>query len=211
MGDVVEMKRTVKAQVQRFGHYFRVEYRAGVSPEQSDPQAALYLNNVFFAWLGVSLPTGEWKDVFLDLDDDYTLVEPQMVGMCPSTENVADHKFLIETEEYILALLADELGGQLDASAEPKKDDTPAPDPRNLHPRERGHRVVEVWHNHGAEPAQLPDLLAIEVYDALEGMGMALADAVDEHIADGGERRENGNLIRALVEDTLQRWHGGGA
>jgi len=209
MGDVVEMKRKVRAQVARFGHTFRAEYQAGGHPSQADPQAALYVDGAFFAWLAVGFHVLDWKALYLDLDDDHVLVPPDMVGMSPTTEDTKDHRFLLEAEDYILALLTEGLVRALGASETGGEEPQGTVDPRNLHPRERASRAVAIWHDHGKDEERLPDLIAIEIYDALDGMGMTLADAVDEHIEEGGERTECGDLIRALVDDTLQAWRGG--
>ena len=207
MGDVLEMKRKVEAQVHRFGHHFRVEYQAGGHPSQADPQAALYVDGVLSEWLLVGFHVLDWKALYLDLDNDRVLIPPDMVGMSPTTEDAKDHRFLLEAEEYLLALLTEGLVLALGASETPEEEPQSTVDPRNLHPRERAARAVAIWHNHGKDEERLPDLIAIEIYDALDGMGMTLADAVDE--AKDVLRDDCGELVRALVEETLQTWRGG--
>lgn len=207
MGDVVEMKRKVEAEVHRFGHHFRVEYRGGGHPSQADPQAALYVDGAFFTWFAVGFHVLDWKALYLDLDNDHVLIRPEMVGMSPTTEDTEDHRFLLETEEYITALLTKGLVLALGASekAEPKSQE--ASDPRNLHPHERALRAVSVWHDHGKDEERLPDLIAIEIYDALDSMGMTIADALDE---DEDVPREGcGDAVRDMIEETLQAWRGG--
>lgn len=211
MGDVVEMKREVKVQVNRFGHLFGLAYRAGRTPALSDPQAAVYLDGKFFAWAAVAFHMDRWSEIFVDLDEETILVSPEMLGITASSEDEADQRFILDTEEYVMRLLNEALAAALNKGSDPEVDEgasEPVPDPRNLHPRTRGLRAVEVWHNHGKDEEQLPDLIAIEVYDAIEGMGLSLAEALDE-IDDSVPREECGNLVRALVEDTLQAWHRG--
>ena len=209
MGDVVEMKRKVETRVRRFGHEYRVEYRAGTSPKITDPMAALYIDGELFTWLGVRFIEDDWGSIDLAIDDDYMLVTPEMVGMSPTTEDEKDHQFLIEAEDYLLALLITGLSGALGAVERPGEGPSSTPDPRHLHPLERASRAISTWHDHGRVEKMLPDLVAAEVYDALEAMGMSLAEAVDEHIEEGGERTECGKLIRALVEEAIQEWRGG--
>lgn len=212
MGDVLEMKRKVETKVHRFGHTFRVEYLAGVSPKESDPAAALYVDGEQLAWVEVGFAADAWTALVLSADEERILVRPEMVGMNPTTEDVADHKFLIEAEEYVLHLLSVELGRLLArerASEGAESADEAQPDPRYLPPHDRALRVLETWHNHGREDEHLPGLIAIEIYDALESMGMALADVVDEHIEEGGERTECGELVRGTVLTAIGEWKSG--
>jgi len=210
MGDVVAMKRKVETRVRRFGHDFRVEYLAGVSPKVTDPMAAVYVDGEFFTWAGVSFLTHEWASIDLALDDDYVLVTPEMVGMSPTTEDEKDHRFLIEAEDYLLALLMEGLLEGLGGSSEDEDEPEATEDPRLLPPRERAARVVSRWHDHGKEEPRLPLLISLEIYDALASLGMTLADAVDEYlIEEAGERRECGEFVRALVDETLSEWQGG--
>lgn len=210
MGDVVAMKRRVDARVRRFGHDFRVEYMAGVNPKVTDPMAAVYVDGEFFTWAGISFLTQEWASIDLSLDDDYVLVTPEMVGMSPTTEDEKDHRFLIEAEDYLLALLMEGLLQGLGTSEGDEDEPEAAMDPRQLHPRERAARAVSHWHDHGKEEPYLPLLISLEIYDALASFGMTLADAVDEYLIEGaGERRECGEFVRALVDETLSEWQGG--
>lgn len=207
MGDVVELKRKVIEQIARFGHTFRVEFQAGRTPELSDPAAALYLDGTFLAWLMVGFAANDWGAIVFDLDDEVHLIDPPMVGMSPTTEETTDLKFLLETEEYILVSLANALGRTLTKTQEPLTP-TPgtttfAPDPRYMHPRARGRRVAATWHDHGAVDTMLPDLVAVEVYDAIEGTGLVIADFLDEHDGVLGDR------VREIVEAMIQDWRGG--
>jgi len=95
------------------------------------------------------------------------------------------------------------LGASEESEPEPKE----VPDPRNLHPRERALRAVAAWHDHGKDEKRLPDLIAIEIYDALDGMGMTVADSLDED--EDVPREECGDAVRNLIEETLQTWRGG--
>ena len=211
MGDVLEMRRKVEASVRRFGHHYKVEYRAGRNPSLTDPQAALYVDGAFFAWLSVGFHAHEWEGLYLDLDEDHVLVTPDVMGMSPTTEDTKDHRFLLETEEYIVSLLTGALVCVLADSAEVDEGEpTEVPDPRGLSPYERGCRVVSFWHDHGKDEAQLPALIAVEIYDAVEGTGLMLADALGEFMMDLANGREDGSgFIQAMTEDLLQGWHGG--
>lgn len=210
MGDLLEMKPKVKATVRRFGCTFRVEYQAGRNPELSEPAAALYCDDSLIAWLTVGFKDRSWEAIVFDLDDETHLVTPQMVGMSPTTEADEDLRFLLDAEEYLLVVLARALGVAIEAAVGPLEAREPskgARDPRHLHPRERGRRALAAWHDHGRVEEMLPDLIAVEVYDALEAMGMSLADALDED--DDLPREGCGNLVRALVEGAIQEWRGG--
>lgn len=210
MGDVLEMKRKVETRVRRFGHEFRVEYLAGVSPRVTDPSAAVYVDGEFFTWVGVSFLTHEWASIDLALDDDYVLVTPEMVGMSPTTEDEKDHRFLVEAEDYLLALLMEGLLRALGGSQDDEEGEEWAPDPRQLSPRERAARAVSLWHDHGKDETYLPLLISLEIYDALACLGLTLADAVDEFLIEGsGERRECGEFLRALMDESLSEWQGG--
>lgn len=205
--NVQEMKIPTIAQVTRFGHTFKVVHRAGNTPAASDPQAALYVDESLLGYLAVGTPLDDWSEIFLDRpnSDDSLMVTPEMLGMREGTEDGADHRFLIEAEEYLLALLADELSRVHGASPPGPSETLEMPlDPRNLHPRDRAERVMEIWHNHGRDEAKLPDLIAIEIFDALEGMGMTLADSLDEE--EGVDRDQCGDFLRGLVEATFQEW-----
>lgn len=208
MGDVLEMRCKVGVEVHRFGHHFRVEYRAGRHPSQADPQAALDIDGAFYAWLSVGFHALDWKALYLDLDNDRVLIQPEMVGMSPTTEDTKDHRFLLEAEEYVLALLTEGLVRALGASETAEERTQEVPDPRNIHPHERASRAVAVWHDHGKDAKRLPDLIAIEICDALEGMGMTIADALDED--EDVPREECGDAVRNLIEETLQMWRGEG-
>lgn len=210
MGDLLEMKPKVKATVVRFGCTFRVEYQAGRTPELSEPAAALYCEDSLIAWLTVGFSARDWKSIVFDMDDETHLVSPQMVGMSPTTEAEEDLRFLLDAEEYLLVVLAGALGKAIEAAVGPLEAPEASPearDPRHLHPRERGRRALAAWHDHGRVEEMLPDLIAVEVYDAIEAMGMSLADTLDD---DPDVPREGcGNLIRAMVEGAIQEWRGG--
>ena len=210
MGDIITMKPKIKAAVRRFGCVFQVEYQIGKSPELSEPAAALYCEGSLIAWLTVGFAARAWNAIVFDIDDETHLVTPYMVGMSPATEDEEDLQFLIDAEEYLLVVLAKALGVAIEAAVgaldSPERSDS-APDPRYLHPRERGRRVLESWHNHGRVEQMLPDLIAIEVYDALESMGGLLADALDED--ESTPRGECGNLVLAMVESAIREWRSG--
>jgi hypothetical protein len=206
MGDVVEMKRKVTAQIARFGHAFRVEFNAGRTPELSDPAAALYLDGTFLAWLTVGFAANDWGAIVFDMDDEVHVIDPPMLGMSPTTEEATDLKFLLEAEDNILTTLATDLGSVLSKTQELPEPHVVAeflPDPRLLHPRARGRRVAAAWHDHGAVEAMLPDLVAVEVYDVFESTGLILADFLDEHDEVLGDR------VREIVEAMIQDWRGG--
>jgi hypothetical protein len=206
MGEVVKMGRKVSAQVNRFGHVFSVEYRAGKSPTRTNPEAAIQVDGKFFAWLTVSFDEWKWSGINVELTQDLVLVTPEMVGAPPSSEVVSDHRFLLEAEEYILALLNTELASKLSALDEPVPE---APvgsvqDPRSLSPWDRGLRVAQCWHDEGKVEDSLPSLVTIEIFDALEAQGAAIADSLDD--SKDVPREECGNVIRVLVDDTLATW-----
>ena len=207
MGEVVKLGRKVSARVNRFGHIFSVEYKAGRSTTRTNPQAALSIDGQFFAWLTVAFDGPRWEDINIELAQELVLVRPEMVGAPPATEGVEDHRFLIEAEDYIIGLLNAMLAEQLRAFEEPLPEgaEAPVPDPRAVTPIERGLRVVQEWHDSGKNEEHLPMLVAIEVFDALEAQGLAIADSMDDS-KDEVPRDQCGAVVRALVDDTLNAW-----
>ena len=209
MGELIEMKRKVSVSVRRFGCDFRVDYRVGRTIELSDPQAALYRDNAFLAWLSIGHSNAQWSEIYLDLNDDLgddvLLIQPEMLGMNPSTDDVMDVQFILEAQDYLLSLLGNVLGRELVKTIETlpvlESGEVTVTSPRMMHPRERGQRVAETWHNNGQDMGSLPVLVALEVYDAIEGFGFALADEVDERI-----NEDLGVDIRHLVENALIEW-----
>ena len=210
MGNVIEMKRKVTAQIARFGHSFRIEYQVGRTPELSDPAAALYIDNIFHTWATVGYADRAWEALSLDLSNDVALLEPRALGMSPTTENPSDLSFLFDAEEYLLSLLDHALRlavVRVSVALPPLPDaDQPLPYLESCHPQERGRRVAETWHNHGSVEEMLPTLVAIEIYDALEILGVALADTLDETDV---PREACGDFVRTLVEQAIQDWRGG--
>jgi hypothetical protein len=206
VGEVVKLGRKVSAQVNRFGHIFGVEYKAGRSTTRTNPQAALSVDGAFFAWLTVAFDGPRWEDINIDLAQELVLVRPEMVGAQPATKGVEDHRFLIEAEDYILGLLNAMLADQLRAFDEPLPEGAvPVQDPRAVTPMDRGLRVVQEWHDNGKDEGQLSMLVAIEIFDALETQGLAIADSMDDS-KDEVQRDQCGAVIRALVDDTLNVW-----
>jgi len=203
------MKKDVSVEIRRFGCSFRVNYRAGRTIDASDSQAALYRDDVFLTWLGVGSLTAEWSDVYLDLDeslsDKCVLVEPETLGMNPTTEEDIDLMFILEAQDYIIELLSNAFRQKLSSTdVSITHCQTPVVDPRMIHPRERGLRVAEIWHNHGCEKETLPILVTLEVYDAIEGFGYALADLVDTDKEMTSEGK--GGYIRDLVDSAFKAW-----
>lgn len=205
MGDVVEMKRKVSAQVTRFGHVFRVEYQIGPNCEISDSAAALYVDDTFSVWLSVDFDEADQNVAMLDIDDADHIVEPSMVGICPMTESSIDLQYLVESDEYMLTELTLALRAAIEARALVSG---PCPAPSNIHPWERGRSVAALWCDHGQVIEKLPDLIAIEIKDAVEAMGLAMAEAVDS--THEVNRDECGNLLRNMIEDALEQWESEG-
>jgi hypothetical protein len=209
MGEVLEMKRKVRVSVNRFGHVFSVEYRAGRTPQSSDPQAALQVDGRLLAWLEIGYHESAWSEIHLDLSDDHILVTPAMLGIVNATDDLTDHRFLSEAEEYVMGLLNEALAKKLAEpfeETEETEEDDEGDEP--LSPMERGMRVLTVWHNHGRDEEQLPELVAIEVYSALEEASGAIAIALDTS-QEEVPREQCGNLIRELMASTLEAWHEG--
>lgn len=215
VGELLEMKKKISVVVQRFNHSFRVEYRAGRTPETSDPHVALYRDDVFVTWLAIGVPSPtstDWSNLYLDLDDtlneDSVLITPEMLGMNAATENGDDINFLLEAQDYILALLAYALGRELEKIESPKeKRNTPVENFILMHPRDRGLRASEVWHNHGKDDKTLPVIIALEVYDALECFGLMLAGMAesDQEVTYPGV----GSYIQGLTEGMFRMWREG--
>lgn len=206
MGEIVEMKREIKVQVNRFGHLFGLSYRAGINPQSSDPQAAICIDGTFCMWAPIAYNAPKWSEIYVDTDQEHVLITPEMLGISATSEDPSDHRFLLDAEEYVLSLLNDQLIAVLDRTAtEDPQEDSSAPGV--LHPRVRGLRVVENWHNHGRVEEQLPDLITIEICDAMDTLGRTLAEVLDE--SDEVPRSECGNFIRAVLEETFQTWHRG--
>lgn len=202
MGDVVDLKHTIAAQVSRFGHVFKVIYRIEVSPTIIEPQATLFVDRAPVGVLALSIVSNDRTVIVLELArQDQELVTADMLGL-PTTEDRVDQVFLVEAENYILGLLAEELERALGQLSWPSEG-AAVPDPRHLNPYERGDRVVTSWHNAGKAVELLSDMVAIEVFDALEAMGHALADALDD------SDEPCGYLVRDLVRTTLTAWREG--
>jgi hypothetical protein len=207
VGEVVKMGRKVSAQVNRFGRTFEVEYKAGRNTKRTNPEAAIAVDGKFFAWLTVAFDGPSWADINIELAQEMVLITPEMVGAPPSSEIVIDHRFLLEAEEYILSLLNDSLAEQLRVFDEPLPETAtdPVKDPRAVTPWERGLRASQLWHDSGKNEDQLPSLVAVEIFDALEAQGMAIADSLDDAIEEVS-REQCGSLVRTLVDDTLNTW-----
>lgn len=203
--NVVEMKRKIAVSVNRFGQVFSIEYRAGVSPKSSDPQAALYVNGAFLAWAPVVFhDPADWSEVSLDIADAHTLLSYSMLGMPSGGGDLADTRFISEAEEYVMNLLRDGLAKRLtdtppEAGAPEEEQEEPT-----LSPYDRGRRAVAVWHNHGKNEEQLPELIAIEIFDALDEMGVGLGAMLDEEKI---PRKRCGSAVREVVAEALSGWH----
>ena len=210
MCNVIEMKRQMIAQVSRFGHIFRAEYMAGPTREQSDRQAAFYCDGKLIAWLQAGFHLDDWGELYLQPADENTpLLSLEMLGLPPHSENENDAVFMLNAEMYIVGLLNTELARKLiETSKEPGlEEDDSTDDSWLLTPLERGARVVEVWHNHERHAELLPQLVAIEIYDALDVMGFVLAKTLDE--ADDLEPGQCGEMITHMVATMLSEWHSG--
>jgi hypothetical protein len=202
------MQRKISVSVKRFGHRYELEYRAGRTPETSEPAAAMKIDGTFFAFITVGYHDPEkWSEVTIELPDDRPALHPADLGMHPSTEDEADFGFLSEAEEYLTALLNRGLAQRLmETSQDPNAPATEEEEDEalSLTPHDRGHRVVEVWHNHGAPEHLLPDLIAIEIYDALEHVGNAVGNLLDG--AEDVDRGQCGEFVRTTVTDALRAW-----
>lgn len=213
MGDVVNMMRKVAAQVVRLGHTFKVEYRAGQTPELSDPAAALYLDDVFLTWVTLGFATDDWRAVVLDIDGDHNLIDPTMLGMSPTTVDDRDLSLLLDVEDYVLTLLSQSLGNELAKIMTPPSE-LENYDPENalqLSPQGRGQRVLAAWHDLGEAIDVLPDLIAIEICDAVEITGFAMIDVLED-TPDGtcdSAREQCASLLQEMIESLLVQWRSG--
>lgn len=207
MGDVVEFKRVVVAEVRRFGRAFKAKMHTGPSPQESDPQVAIYVDGVLVTWATAEFLTLQWSGLTLDLGDDQAFIEPGMLGMANVAENDADVNFLMDAEDYVLSLLRDELVRQMVAQYGPEED-TPLNQllAKTLTPRERALRAIGLWHNHGRVEDHLPLLMAIEIANAAEEMGEAVAVSLEEELEAQNEPTDVVEMVRGLIEDTLSRW-----
>jgi len=183
MGDVVKMKQLLRVEIRRFKHAFETRYTPG------DPQAAVYVDGTFSSWLNVDrYPTG----VVLELgSDDVSLVTPEMLGMSIVTKDAIDHKFILETEDYLLSLMGKELSRLLG-------EEGATDDGKTVNPADRALRVMDLWHTGDKSEEHLLELITIELYDAAESLGTILEGVLDE---------ETGYLVQKLVGQLLQSWH----
>jgi hypothetical protein len=179
------------AQVNRFGLAFEVRYNS------SSPQAPLYMDGHLVAWLAVGQ---QGTEVFFDMDDDQQVIPPASLGMRVGTKDVADNKFLLDAEEYVLARLATKLSTMVEELVPPEELDVDS----NIAPHARGLRVAKALAEHG-RPDLLPHLVATEIFSALEALGHNLADALDAH-ADEIEPEDCVEYVRSYVDDTLSNW-----
>jgi len=209
MGDLVAMQRKINVSVSRFGRVFALEWKAGRTPRMCEPAATLTVNGEFLAWCAIAFhDPDDWSEVYVSLSDDYRLLHPNDLGISESTEDDMDFHFLAEAEDYVMGLINEALAQKLsDTAREPgAEDEEPSEenDPLALTPLDRGKRVVSVWHNHGERKDQLPDLISIELYDALQCVGLALGDVLD---ADQGVPRDQcGAHVRETVAEALETW-----
>jgi len=201
-----DKSRPVTVQITRFGHQFRVAFRAGSSLMASDSQASLYIDDKLVGWLSVNYREHEpgWQHLYLDPSDDTEIVSPEMLGLPPETEGLADNRFLTEAEEYILsslsARLIHELAGTLPPSSET------AQDPRMISPKKRGLRVAAVWHDTGRVEELLPELVATEVLDTVRCVGAILSNAVDVAGPFPNDAEKCKNYIEGLIEGLIEDW-----
>lgn len=205
MGDVLEFRRTVKVAVRRFGSTFEAVLHAGPTPAESDPEVAIYCDRVFCAWAAAEWLTSRWEDLALDMPDDQAFVQPGMLGIPPSEYDV-DTDYLMDTEDYVLTLLRDELARQLVAhygAAEEAQLSTPARTPT---PRERAMRILHLWHNHGHVEGHLVSLIAIEIAAAAEELGEAVASGLAVGLEEGGRPDDIIEAVRGLVAGKLGQW-----
>lgn len=207
VGEVLEMKRKIDASVFRFGKVFRAEMQVGPTPESCDPHASLTIDGNFLCWCSVGFHEDDWSEVYLDLSNEHRLLDPSDLGISDTTEDQLDFRFLAEAEEYILVLLNEGLARKLVTTATEPNEEPEAPEKTFLTPIQRGARVVRVWHNHGQSIDQLPELVSIEIFDALQHMGESLGELLDDN--PDVERGLCGNLVRAAVSDTLAEWRDG--
>ena len=189
------MSDELEVELERFDLCFKVKYAPG------NPQAGLYSGDWrmgrpdrLIAWLSVQSVEG--GGVVFDASNDQRIVPPDALGL--DTDDVADNKFLLEAEEYLLSKLAEalsaELAGQKDITLS-----TPSP-------RDRGERVVELFRGHPSGASNLGDLVATEIYDALETFGLHLSDALDDAVNDGLMAAECGEYVRATAVSTIEDW-----
>lgn len=207
MGDVVEFKRVINAEIRRFGRAFRAKMHTGPSPQESDPQVAIYVDGTVVTWATAEYLTAQWAGLTLDLGDDQAFIEPGMLGMTNVVESDTDVDFLMDAEDYVLTLLRDELVRQMVAYYGPEED-TPLNQllAKTLTPRERALRTISLWHNHGRVDDHLPLLMAIEIANAAEEMGEAVAVSLEEELEAQGEPTDVADMVRELIDDTLSRW-----
>jgi hypothetical protein len=199
------MRRKIEVSVHRFGRRFELVYYAGPTPEQSDPSAVVKVDGESIGIATIIYHEPEWNEVnVMDLPDQYQLLSPSDLGINTVTEDLTDHRFMTDAEEYILTLLNEELARKLTArNVEEPPTEEQSDEALMLTPLDRGKRVVDVWHNHGGKIEQLPDLVAIEIYDAVEHVGHALGDMLDESDI---EREACGEFVRGIVSEALISW-----
>lgn len=206
MGEVVAMQRKINVAVSRFGRVFELEFKAGPNPRACEPAAALSVDGAFLAWCAISFhDPDDWDEVHVALADDHRLLNPGDLGISEATEDEMDFHFLAEAEDYVMGLLNEGLAQKLaDTAREPGAEPEEEDDAPLMSPHARGKRVVDVWHNHGKQENQLPELIGIEIYDALQSMGLALGDLLD---ADPEIPREQcGTFVREMTSEALDSW-----
>lgn len=207
MGEVVAMQRKINVAVSRFGRVFELEFKAGPTPGACAPAAALSVDGAFLAWCAITFhDPDDWEEVHTALSDEHRLLNPSDLGISDVTEDEMDFHFLAEAEEYVMGLLNEALASKLsDTAREPGVEPVEsADDSLAMTPHDRGRRVVEIWHNHGKNEGQLSELMGIEIYDALQNMGLALGELLD---GDPEIPRERcGEFVRAMTSEALDTW-----
>jgi len=211
MGDVVELKRRVVASTHRFGHYFEIAYRAGRTPATSDPQAGLSVDGELRTWLHAGYGDDSFNSLVLVLDSDAEVVTPETIGASPSLWDSFDYHFLANTEAYLLQLLTLALRtklGDMPVDVETVEEMEP-PETEAPSAWDRGVRAATLWHDTGRVDAALPELVAIEICNAVEYAGRAFAVMLDESVSTI-PREECGDFVEGMAISLTEMWREGG-
>jgi hypothetical protein len=181
---------------------------AGNTPASSERAAAISVDGVVCGWCEVVFADDyDWSQFTIDMSDDHPLINPPDLGIDENTESEEDLLFLTDAEEYILRRLNDELSRELltrNYSVPPSAEDYSDLSLPNPSPQERSRRVVRLWQEHGSELEHLPELIAIELYDAVQGLGPALKDLLDE--TPEVSRESCGSFVLHTLHSVVDHW-----
>jgi hypothetical protein len=211
MGTLVDFKLPITVEIRRFGHVFTATYDYGPKPSLSAPEAKFFIDGSVVSYLKATYDKDVWTEWYLEPGDlEQPLILPEVLGMSEDTRNQEDLEFLFTAEVYILDALTSKVITTIGRLNTSKPTDAPGAQvvsPRIVSPRDRGHRVTQAFHDSGKNISLLPQIVAIEVADAIDCMGFLLSEYIDEEQKDKGGAFQCGECVRDCIVDLLDAWN----